>query len=116
GLRYWYSWGAHGMTALGGNYSENDTSHILEGHLRIEDDASRVYLKGLAGHSAVSSSSYSTPLVAAGTGAGGRILYAGADIGYAPLGEGDTMFGGFVGYQYWNDSPDMGRVNYVGGS
>jgi hypothetical protein len=116
GLRYWYSWGAHRMTVLGDAYARNDTSHILEGHFRIDDDSSDVYVKGIAGYSAVINSSYSTPNVAAGTSQSGRIKYFAGDIGYAPLGEDGTMFGGFVGYQYWNDSPDMGRETYIGGS
>lgn len=116
GVRYWYSWGAHRMTVLGGNYSADDNSHILEGHLRIDDDSSDVYVKGIAGYSAVINANYSTPTVVAGNSQSGRILYAGADIGYVPLGEGGTSFGGFAGYQFWNDSPDMGRVNFIGGS
>ena len=116
GLRYWYSWGAHGMTVLGDNYSSNDTSHIVEAHGRIDDHSSGVYLKGLAGHSAIINASYSTPTTPAGASQGGRILYAGADVGYAPLRDGETMLAGFAGYQYWNDSPDMGQVNFIGGS
>lgn len=116
GLRYWYSWGAHQMTVIGDSYTRDDTSHIAEAHLRIDDDSSGVYLKGVAGYSAIINSNYSTPSTTAGPVQGGRVLYAGADIGYAPLGEGGTMFGGFAGYQYWNDSPDMGRVNFIGGS
>jgi hypothetical protein len=116
GMRYWYSWGAHGMTLLGDDYSSNDTSHVLEGHFRIDDHSSDVYLKGVAGYAAIINNNYTTPNVAAGTSQSGRIKYLAADLGYAPFGEEGTMFGGFVGYQYWNDSPDMGRENYIGGS
>lgn len=111
GLRYWYSIGHHDMTVLGDTYVENDTGHIAEAHFRIDDDWSDVYLKGIAGYSAVISSTYSTPSNAAGASQSGRIKYLGGDIGYAPFGEGKTMLGGFVGYQFWNDSPDMGQQN-----
>jgi hypothetical protein len=109
GTRYWYSWGAHRMTVIGDNYASDDTTHILEAHARIYDRTSNVYLKGLAGYSAVLQSNYSTP-TGANSSMGGRVMYAGADVGYVPLGVDDSRFGGFIGYQYWNDSPDMGRV------
>src|SRR5690606_8430815 len=104
-----------GMTVLGDSYSVDDTSHVLEGHLRINDHSSGVYVKGLAGYSAVINSSYATP---GGTGSSqnGRIAYAGADLGYAPFASGDSNFGGFAGYQYWNDSPDMGQFNFGPGA
>lgn len=112
GTRYWYSWGAHGMSVLGDSYSGNDNSQILEGHLRITDHSSDVFVKGIAGYSAVINSNYATP-AGAGSSQAGRVYYFGADIGYAPLlAEGNGGFGGFLGYQYWNDSPDMGQVNF----
>jgi hypothetical protein len=117
GTRYWYSWGAHGMTVIGDSYSSNDTSHILEGHLRITDHSSDVYVKALGGYSAVINSNFSTPTDPAGSSQAGRVLYLGADIGYAPLfAEGHSGFGGFIGYQYWNDSPDMGQFNFAPGA
>ncbi|MHB1101328.1 MAG: hypothetical protein ACYC0C_00830 [Devosia sp.] len=113
GLRYWYSMGQHRMTVLGGNYASDDVSHIVEGHLRIDDDMYDFYAKGLAGYSAVINNTYSTPTVALATSNGGSIHYFGSDIGYTPFGNDDVKFGGFVGYQFWNDSPDMGRENYL---
>ncbi len=114
GTRYWYSLGAHRMTVMGGDYATDDVSHILEGHLRIDDKSSDFYAKSLIGYSAVINSNYSTPTTG-GTleSQSGTIYYAGADIGYTPVGTADFKFGGFLGYQYWNDSPDMGRENYV---
>lgn len=116
GVRYWYSWGAHSMSVAGDSYSESDTSHIVEGFLRIDDHSSDVYVKGLAGYSTAINSSYTTPSVAAGSSQSGRIAYVGGDIGYLPLGDEGARFGGFLGYQYWNDSPDMGRENFGTGS
>lgn len=116
GTRYWYSWGAHRMTAAGDSYTQNDTSHILELHARIDDHSSDVYVKGFAGHSAIVNSSYTTPTVPAGSAQAGRVLYAGGDIGYMPFGTDGARFGGFLGYQYWNDSPDMGREDFGTGS
>ena len=31
-----------------------------------------------------------------------------------PLGDDNFRIGGLVGYQYWNDSPDVGRANFLG--
>ncbi len=115
GTRYWYSFGAHNMSVVGDSYAGSDNSHILEGHLRITDHSSDVFVKAYGGYSAVINSSFTTP---GGTGASqsGRIAYLGADIGYTPLGDGESGFGGLIGYQYWNDSPDMGRVTFTTGS
>ena len=33
-----------------------------------------------------------------------------------PFRNGKSGLGAFVGYQYWNDSPDMGEFNYGTGS
>jgi hypothetical protein len=114
GARYWYSLGSHRMDVIGDSYASDDTSHILELHLRIDDHSSDFYLKGLAGYAAAINSSYSTPATG-GTleSQSGNVGYIGADLGYTPVGTDDFKFGGFVGYQYWNDSPDMGRENYL---
>lgn len=114
GTRYWYALGAHRMDLGGDTYATDDTSHIVELHLRIDDHSSDFYMKGLAGYAAAINSSYSTPATG-GTlqSESGNIGYIGADIGHTPVGTDDFKFGGFVGYQYWNDSPDMGRASYM---
>jgi hypothetical protein len=114
GTRYWYALGAHRMDVIGDSYTSEDTSHIVELHLRIDDHTTDFYLKGLAGYAAAIHSSYSTPATG-GTmeSQSGNIGYAGADIGMTPVGTDNFRFGGFVGYQYWNDSPDMGRENFT---
>lgn len=114
GARYWYSWGSHRMEVGGDSYATDDTSHILEAHLRVDDASSDFYAKGLAGYSAVINSDYSTPTTG-GTwnSQSGTIHYLGGDIGWMPVGNDEVKFGGFLGYQYWNDSPDMGRENFL---
>jgi hypothetical protein len=115
GIRYWYSMGAHDMTVIGDAYSSRDTSHIVEGVLRIDEPATGWYGKGFGGYSAVISNDFTTP-----SGSGhlnsGEIRYYGADLGWRALGNESLSSGGFIGYQYWNDSPDMGRENFVGPS
>lgn len=114
GLRYWYSMGSHRMTVMGDNYASDDVSHIVEGHLRIDDHSSGFYAKALAGYSAVINSSYSTPTTGGTLNSqSGTIHYVGADLGWTPFGTDDFRFGGFAGYQYWNDSPDMGRETFT---
>lgn len=114
GTRYWYALGSNRMDVVGDSHESNDTSHIVEFHLRIDDHSTDFYLKGVAGLAAAINSSYST---AASGGVqesqSGNIGYVGADIGYTPLATEGLSFGGFVGYQYWNDSPDMGRQNFL---
>jgi hypothetical protein len=114
GLRYWYSMGQHQMTASGGGYSANDTSHILEGHFRINDSSTNSYAKGQVGIAAAINGDYSTPS-SGGTQniSSGNIGYAGADLGFLPFGAGGFRLGGFAGYQYMNESPNMGRTNFV---
>jgi hypothetical protein len=112
GLRYWYSMGSHRMTVLGGDYASDDTSHIVEAHLRVDDHSSDFYAKGLAGYSAVINNRFSTP-AGSGTLDSGTIHYFGGDIGYTPLGTETIKGGGFLGYQYWNDSPDMWRAGFT---
>lgn len=115
GLRYWYSMGAHRMAVAGQDYSADDTSHIVELHGRIDDNSTATYLKGQAGMAAVIEGTYNTPATG-GTDTqmdGGTVAYAGADFGYMPLGNETVQAGGFVGYQYNNESPDMGRVSFT---
>lgn len=114
GLRYWYSLGSHQMSAFGGNYSSSDTSHILEGHFRIDDNSTASYLKGQIGYAAKIDGTYTTPQFATGqTMSGGYLGYAGADFGMIPFGNESVQLGGFIGYQYLADNPDMGRANFT---
>lgn len=116
GLRYWYSMGGQDAGFLDGAavFASRDTAHILEGHFRIDDHSTGTYVKAFGGHSVLTGGTYITPTNADGTMNGtGKVFYAVGDFGWTPL-NGDTFRAGFFGgYQYWNDSPDMGRGDFV---
>lgn len=112
GVRYWYSLGSQSIVAFGDSYTSNDTSHIIEGHARVEDGMTSSYAKGYAGFAGRIDGDFVTPAESAPL-YGGTIGYAGADFGWMPLGNEAFQFGGLVGYQYWTDSPDMGRASFV---
>ena len=114
GVRYWYAMGSQSITApIGNEHTVSDQSHIIEGHVRIEDDASSSYLKALAGYAGLISGSYTTPAAIDADILGGVIGYGQADFGWMPLGDDNFRIGGLVGYQYWNDSPSMGRASFI---
>lgn len=114
GLRYWYSLGSHNMSVAGGTYTAGDTSHILEGYLWIDDNSTSTYLKGQAGYAAVIDGTYQTPSSGGVQNmTGGEVGYAGGDLGYQPFGNDMFRVGGFLGYQYLTDNPDMGRTNFL---
>jgi len=115
GLRYWYSWGQQKADFGNGELNSNDRASIVEAHLRIDDYSTQSYVKGLAGYSAVINGDYQIGGAAGGPIESGRVAYAGADLGWSPFGwapAGNGIYG-FVGYQYWNDSPEMGRGPFV---
>ena len=113
GVRYWYAVGTQEITAFGTEHSVSDQSHIIEGVLRIEDDATSTYVKALGGYAGLISGSYTTPAATDADIQGGVIGYGQADFGWMPLGDADFRFGGLLGYQYWNDSPSMGRASFT---
>ncbi|MEO5805272.1 hypothetical protein [Devosia sp.] len=125
GTRYWYSWGNQdaGFTVKSGgvtlgdvNLSVRDNTHLGELHGKIEDLTTQTYLKGIAGIGFSTAGTYSiSPASSGSIGASSAIGYAGADFGWLPLGsmEQDTALGGFVGYQYWKDAPDIGTGKYA---
>ncbi|MFT6657896.1 hypothetical protein [Maritalea sp.] len=118
GVRYWYSVGAQDVGLFGYDFTANDTAHVAEAFLRLNDRATNSYLKAYGGYSGLISGTYSnTATPSSGTIIDGRVAYAVADFGYQPLtwedGDNRAAFGGIVGYQYWNDAPDMGRGNYA---
>lgn len=116
GLRYWYSIGSQeagfGSTTL----SVNDRSHILEVHGKIDDLYTQSYVKANAGLSVSTSGDFTlSPGNSTAIGQSSRIGYVGADFGWLPFGNATegVAVGGLVGYQYWNDSPDIGRGNFA---
>jgi hypothetical protein len=114
GVRYWYSMGAHDMQVIGDTYSSRDTSHIVEAVARVDEPATGWYGKAIGGYAAVISNDFTTPSGSDHLNSG-EIRYFGGDVGWRALGNESLSSGGFLGYQYWNDSPDMGRENFTGG-
>jgi len=107
GIRYFYSLGSHAMTVGADSYSADDTSHILEGFLRINDHLNNAFLDGTLGYAAVIDGNYSTP---SGTGSSSvsRVMYAGTDFGMMPWTLGPVAIGAFGGYKYMSESVDQG--------
>ncbi|WP_404405061.1 hypothetical protein [Pelagibacterium halotolerans] len=115
GLRYFYGMGNQSMTAGGLEHSVEDQSHFVELYGRIDDASTDSFLKGNLGFAAAISGTYETPSTggaSVGTDSG-TIAYAGADFGYAPLGNETFRFGGLIGYEYRNESIDMGRAGFI---
>ncbi len=114
GLRYWYSWGAQSFSVGPSTYACNDQTQTLEGHLRIDDNSSNTYAKGVAGYSIVISGDYSGDN---GVGAvvDGKVAYAGLDLGWNAFGsnEDGMQAGVLAGYMFWNDSPNTTRGNFT---
>jgi hypothetical protein len=114
GLRYWYSMGSQSFEESSeGTFETNDTSHAGEGFLRISDDATATYAKAWLGYSGVISGEFNAP---PGTGdiVDGTIGYAGADFGWNMFNDGQgNGLGGFVGYNYWNNSPRTYRSSFT---
>lgn len=113
GIRYWYSIGAQSVDGSGGNTSSEDTAHIGELHLRVNDNVTGTFIKAYAGYSAVISGNY-TGLYGPGTFQDGSVGYAGADFAWNTFGASDgTGAGPMVGYLYWRDAPNTGRYNFA---
>ena len=120
GTAYWYSWGGQDLAISTGagalDATSRDNTHIGDLHGKIEDLSTQTYLSGKAGIGFSTTGTYDiSPAAAGDIGPGSRIGYAGADFGWLPLGnmrEGTTA-GGFVGYHYWKEAPDIGTGEYA---
>ena len=87
--------------------------HIGELHLRVEDHSTNSYASAIAGYAMHITGSVSMPT---GTNpiVDGRIAYGGGDIGWQAYGDNNgSGIGPMVGYLYWQDEPDTGRINYT---
>lgn len=113
GLRYWYSIGQQtSQLGVGGNtFSTTDRSHILEGHLRIEDPGTSTFVKAQAGYAVVTGGEHSTNVGVPQNFSGGQIGYIGADFGWVPLGGDTVRFGALAGYEFKRESPDRNRLD-----
>jgi len=114
GLRYWYSMGSQSFGIGSSEGTTEDTAHNGELYLRIEDDATSTYIKGIAGYSAAITGEYTTLSDTSGDIVDGQVAYAGADFGWNAFSDKQgSGVGGFIGYQFWNDSPRSERDNYA---
>jgi len=114
GLRYWYSMGSQSFGIGSSEGTTEDTAHNGELYLRIDDDATSTYVKGIAGYSAAITGDYTTLSGTSGEIIDGQVAYAGADFGWNVFSDKHgSGVGGFVGYQFWNDSPRSERDNYA---
>lgn len=119
GARYWYGFGSQEIRLPGGLAAgTTDQSHMLELHARIDDASTASYLKGQLGFASLTDgeyhATYNGTKLTGPQFSGGAISYAGADFGYMPFGNDAFRFGGFVGYNYWQDSPDYDRQALAG--
>ena len=117
GLRYLYSKGGQSHSISGEPETSNDTSHILELHGRIDDYSTNYFLRGTAAYGISTEGDYSGDWQNFGNGqvSDGVVSYIGGDLGQYWFGSPRDGFGvgAFVGYQYLNDNPDIGRANFT---
>ena len=114
GLRYWYSMGSQSFQETSeGTFETSDTAHSGEAFLKIEDDATATYGKAWLGYAGAVSGDFTNPNTS-GDIIDGKIGYAGVDFGYNMFNDGNgTGAGGFIGYNYWNNSPRAARTNFA---
>ncbi len=113
GVRYWYSVGSQSAGFGHETVQIDDVTHSGEGFVKVEDGLTSTYAKGVAGYSFAMSGTSSLNGVA-GTVRPGYIGYAIADFGWMPFTDSKNFaIGGVMGYQYWNDSPNIGRGQYA---
>jgi hypothetical protein len=114
GLRYWYSIGTQSAGFGPLTLAVSDQTHTAEVFARIDDYSTRSYVKAVGGYSFAMSGHSDFSATGPTDVIPGRVGYVVADFGYTPFGDGDTFsFGGLVGYQYWNDSPSIGRGEFA---
>lgn len=120
GVRYYYSMGRQSFdlnspepTDTHGAMTSEDITQFVEGHLRIDDRSTRTWAKAIAGYG-FSTNGTATDDSGTTTVTGGHLGYLGADIGYAWIGDAKTYgISPFVGYTYWNDSPNTYADNFT---
>lgn len=112
GVRYWYSLGRQ-EHAVGTDRETMDTkTHSGEVFVHVEDALTRSYAEAFAGYGVAHDGSYAVNGGAETALPAARLGYAGIDYAWLPLGSEEASFGMVTGYQYTNDSPDTGRVNF----
>lgn len=113
GMRYWYSMGASNWSDSAGTFAATDTTHILEGDLRIEDHSTNTFATALAGYSFATTGDFNDPFDT-GTVSSGHVGYLGADFGWNALGDNNgSGLGALIGYMYYNDGLLTDRGNFT---
>ncbi len=114
GLRYYLSAGGQSFSVGPTTETSSDVSHILEAHVRINDNSTSSFLRANAGYAIATTGEYSGDW-SSGSIVDGTIGYIGGDLGQFWFGDARKGFGigGFIGYQYLHDNPDMGRANFT---
>ncbi len=114
GLRYWYSMGSQSFVESSeGSFETNDTAHAGEAFASISDDATATYAKAWIGYSGIINGEFDAP-PGSGDIVDGTIGYAGGDFGWNMFNDGQgNGLGGFVGYNYWYNSPRTYRSSYT---
>jgi len=114
GLRYWYSMGSQSFEESSeGAFETTDAAHSGEAFLRIGDDATATYAKAWVGYSGVIAGEFTAP-PGSGDVVDGVIGYGGGDFGWNMFNDGQgNGLGGFVGYNYWNNSPRTYRSDFT---
>lgn len=119
GVRYWYAKGGQNVESFGESFTSNDTTHFGELYLRVDDDYTKSFVNLVGGYSALINGTYSNSADGVTDAAitDGKVAYFMGDFGYMPIhfedGDNSGGLGLIAGYQYWNDSPDMGRGNFA---
>lgn len=113
GVRYWYSIGQQ-KHEIGG-FSETMNTKTSSGEIfaRVNDRATRSYVEATGGYGISHGGDYSTNGGPTYDLPAARLGYVGADFGWLPFGNDTGALGFVTGYQYTNDSPDTGRVNFT---
>lgn len=113
GLRYFYGMGSQRATFGPAEHTADDASHFVELHGRIDDNSTSTYVQGNLGYAAIIDGTYENPTSGGErTTDSGRVVYGGADFGYMPFQSESVGLGAFVGYQYLNESIDIGRSEF----
>jgi hypothetical protein len=113
GIRYWYSMGQQTFTDLAGPFGTDDTGHIIEGFLRIEDHSTNTWASVNGGYSVAISGNYADPF-SSGAISDGRIGYVGTELGWNAFGDNNgSGIGPLLGYMYWNNSPRTTRAGFT---
>jgi hypothetical protein len=113
GVRYWYSLGEQEHEIGGFSETMNTQTSSGEAFVRIDDKVTNSYVEAFGGYGISHDGDYSTNGGPSLDLPAARLGYGGADFGWLPFGNEAASVGFVTGYQYTNDSPDTGRVDFT---